>query len=83
MLSLSTLFTVLVGGGVASLAALGWVWYNRNYRQGAELGETKEQLKQARNALDSLKKIVSARDAVERDLSNPDRLRDNDGFRRD
>lgn len=83
MLSFSTLFAILTGGGVASLAALGWVWYNRNYKQGTELGEVKEQLKQAREALDNLKKVISARDATERTLSNPDRLRDDDGFRRD
>lgn len=83
MLSFSALFAILTGGGVASLAALGWVWYNRNYKQGTELGEVREQLKQTREALDNLKKVASARDAVERTLSNPDRLRDDDGFRRD
>ena len=83
MLSFSTLFVILTGGGIASLAALGWVWYNRNYKQGAELGEVREQLKQAREALDNIKKVIAARDSIERTLSDPDRLRDDDGFRRD
>lgn len=68
-------------GGLFSLAGkiFDWLYAKRL----VDAGRTAQQLESLKEQVDAAKKAVDARIAVERDLAaHPDRVRDDDGFRR-
>lgn len=68
-------------GGLFSIAGKIFEWMYA--RRLVDAGRTAQQLESLKEQVDAAKKAVDARIAVERDLAaHPDRVRDDDGFRR-
>lgn len=77
------LLLLLLGGGFITAIAAAWIWIDRTVKVTKEAGSVEEKLRQAQEALDALKKAREAEIAIERNMLDPERLRDDDGHRRD
>ena len=83
MLTWSGFVLFMLGGGYITAIIVAWIWIDKTVKVTKEAGTNEEKLRQSQEALDAIDEARKAEIAVERNVLDPKRLREDDGYSRD
>lgn len=82
-MNITLLLYLLGGSSVTAVVVYLWQQFQKQRQFDRSAGQNAEKVQQQGEALDAIKRATDARYQSDITTTNPERLRDDDGFRRD